>query len=254
MVAAVPELLAAAAQLAARLRLPLEPPPSGEPAGAEFHLVLTPQRLELRETAARGRPVFVDFVAAAAARGRHARGEAVVRAVGPSHGSDAPAVLDATAGLGRDALLLAASGCRVLACERSPVIAALLEDGMRRARAHAATGAWLEQRLRLHPGPAEDVLEQERFDVIYLDPMHPQRHRSALAKKEMRWFRRLVGGDPDATGLFDRARAAARRRVVVKRPVHGAPLAPGVSFALRGRSTRFDVYLAQAQDTEVVLS
>ncbi len=59
------------------------------------------------------------------------RGEAVAKAVGIK-GDYLPDV-DATAGLGRDAFVLASVGCRVRMLERNPVVAALLDDGPARA-------------------------------------------------------------------------------------------------------------------------
>ncbi|GHK96684.1 hypothetical protein ECZU23_42100 [Escherichia coli] len=99
-------------------------------------LVLTPEHLELRK---RDEPklggIFVDFVGGAMAHRRKfggGRGEAVAKAVGIK-GDYLPDVVDATAGLGRDAFVLASVGCRVRMLERNPVVAALLDDG----------GAWL---------------------------------------------------------------------------------------------------------------
>lgn len=175
------------------------------------------------------------------------RGQAIARAVGLSRGGPSPTVVDATAGLGRDAFLLALLGCPVTALERCAAVHRALADALRRAEADPATAAALGGRLRLVHGDARAWLAAlapgERPAVVLVDPMHPERGKSALVKQEMRILRGLVGDDPDAAELLAVARAAATRRVVVKRPLHAAPLAPGPSHTLRGRSTRFDVYL-----------
>ncbi|MGL9773657.1 MAG: class I SAM-dependent methyltransferase [Sodalis sp. (in: enterobacteria)] len=57
--------------------------------------------------------------------------KAVAKAVGIK-GQGLPDVVDATAGLGRDAFVLACLGCRVQMFERHPVMAALLKNGLRR--------------------------------------------------------------------------------------------------------------------------
>jgi 16S rRNA (guanine1516-N2)-methyltransferase len=158
----------------------------------------------------------------------------------------APAVLDATAGLGRDAFVLAALGAHVSLVERNPTVAALLADARRRALAEPATAAaaarteiiCADARNLLGPDPAR------RFDVVYLDPMYPARGKSALAGKELQLLRELAGSDDDADGLLEPALANARRRVVVKRPLKAPPLAgrpPSLAFA--GTQARFDVYL-----------
>ncbi|WP_457998882.1 class I SAM-dependent methyltransferase, partial [Klebsiella michiganensis] len=76
------------------------------------------------------------------------RGEAVAKAVGIK-GDYLPDVVDATAGLGRDAFVLASVGCRVRMLERNPVVAALLDDGLARGYADAEIGGWLQERLQL---------------------------------------------------------------------------------------------------------
>lgn len=157
-------------------------------------------------------------------------------------------VADATAGLCRDAFLLAVAGCDVLAIERSPVIAALVKDGLDRARsADEQPVRDAVERIRFVVSDARNALADCRFDAVYLDPMFPARNKSALVKKEMRICRLVAGEDPDAGGLLDLARLAARSRVVVKRPIHAPPLAGQPAFTLPGRTIRYDVYLpAQA--------
>lgn len=181
------------------------------------------------------------------------RKQAVAKAVGLKKGQPAPVVFDATAGLGRDAFVLACLGCSVVAWERSAQIFRLLEDGLQRALLDAVTAERLGQRLQLQHGDAAlelqriaDLPAPQRPDVVYLDPMHPDRNSSATVRKEMRLFRELVGEDLDAEALFEAARAAAGRRVVVKRPRRGEPLAPGFDHQFVGNSTRFDLYLTPA--------
>lgn len=175
------------------------------------------------------------------------RGQAVARAVGMGKGRAAPRVLDATAGLGRDAAVLAALGCEVLALERHPAVCALLEDALARAEADPACRARLGGRLRFRCADAAAELDAgaaRGFDVIYLDPMHPGRAKSALVKLEMRLFRELVGPDADAAELLAAALRAGAARVAVKRPALAPPLAGTPAGRITGRTTRFDLYLS----------
>ncbi|MEO1237088.1 MAG: class I SAM-dependent methyltransferase [Planctomycetota bacterium] len=158
-----------------------------------------------------------------------------------------PHVFDATAGLGEDAWLLAAAGCRVTAAERHPVVHALLADGLDRARTAAPDVA--DRITLLSRTDAAEFLAPSGdpppgFDVVLLDPMFPgHAKRKTTERKPLRLLRLLAGDDPDADALFPFAAAAATRRVVVKRPRHAPFLAgqtPAVSHA--GRGLRFDVY------------
>jgi len=200
-------------------------------------------------------PVRVDF-ASDALRWRMAQGggggEAVVKACGikpVAAGAPRLRVLDATAGWGRDSWLLAHVGAEVQSCERSPVVQALLHDGLARAAATVQT-AETAARIQLHEGSAQDVLLRlrdmpaaERPETVYLDPMFPHRDKSALVKLDMRLFRQVVGRDDDADELLALARQVATRRIVVKRPRHAPDLA-GVAphQRMEGQSNRFDLY------------
>ncbi len=239
-------LQAQAVQLALRLGLPM----ITKPAENTFLLRMTPQRLELVQTGpgAPG-PVYVDFVAGAMGHRRRfggGRGQLVAKAVGIKKGF-IPSVIDATAGLGRDAFVLAQLGCRVHMLERSPVVAELLRDGMQRA-ARDVEVAETVARLSLAVGEAGDYLRNldvsQVPDVVYVDPMHPARGKAAAVKKEMRLFRQLVGADEDAAELLQAALAVAGKRVVVKRPRKAQAIAgPAPNLVFEGKSTRFDVYL-----------
>jgi len=231
----------AAKDWAARLNLPL----TGD---AAFALQVGLNGLQLVELVEHGPgPVRVDFVEGAAAHRRlhgGGSGQMIAKAVGVQPGVR-PHVLDATAGLGRDAFVLATLGCRVEMVERQPLIAALLEDGLRRGALDAGVAPIVAQ-MRLHCADAIELMQRWVGDspqVIYLDPMFPHRDKSALVKKEMRLFRPLVGADPDAPALLEAALALASHRVVVKRP-RKAPAVEGCrpGYTLEGKSSRYDIY------------
>lgn len=239
----------AARTLANELGLPLTGPEVGPSDTFDLFLVVGERGLELRPSG-RNAPgsVRVDFVGGATGYRRvsgTSRRQPIARAVGIHRG--VRKVLDATAGLGRDAFLLACLGCSVTAIERSPILGAMFCDGLARATAHP------DERLRdviarinLVVDDARNILselaEADRPDVVYLDPMYPERSKAALVKKEMRLCRQLVGDDPDASELLDLARRVARRRVVVKRHRLALPLAADVALRYDGRRARYDVY------------
>lgn len=193
--------------------------------------------------------VYVDFLEGVLAHRKKFGGgknQLIARAVGIKS-KQKLSVLDVTAGLGRDAFVLATLGCNVLMCERSPVIYALLKDGLERAEKEV----WFQQlNLKLIHADAADYLstitDENRPDVIYIDPMFPEKNKSALVKKEMRVLREVVGDDVDAEKLLSLALVTAKKRVIVKR----ARLAPLLSdkkpdVVYEGKSSRFDVYLVR---------
>lgn len=220
---------------------------------AEFFLQLTDEHLALcQEGEDAPGPVYVDFVSGAVAHRRKfggGKGQPIAKAAGFGKGKP-PTIIDATAGLGRDAFVFASLGSEVRMIERSPAVAALLEDGLQRALADEETAS-VVQRMHLLSGDAASVLsglpESERPEVIYLDPMFPPRQKSALVKKEMRLFQYLIGEDVDADALLPIALKVARERVVVKRPDY-APWLDGrkPTLAFETKNNRFDVYVIKA--------
>ena len=191
--------------------------------------------------------IVVDFVTGAVAHRRKfggGKGQAIAKAVGLKKGNT-PSVIDATAGLGRDGFVLASLGCQVTLIERQPVVAALLEDGLRRAYQDPEIGPWMQQRMQLHHGASQTSLTELdlKADVVYLDPMYPHREKSAQVKKDMRLFQTLVGSDEDADELLQPALKVAQKRVVVKRPDYAEYLnnkAPSAS--IKTKKNRFDLY------------
>jgi len=248
---------------AAALGLPLW---NAAPAEATHMLRWQDGRLELAPLNDQG-VVCVDFVTGAAAHRRKfggGRGQPVAKAVGIK-GDYLPRVLDATAGQGRDAFVLASLGCEMTLIERSPVAFLLLKDGLARAAAdmetreiaarmtliHADAREWLQNALSPTPlpqaGEGQSLLPASlltSFDVVFLDPMFPEPDKRAKSKKEMAAFQQIIGGDEDADVLLEPARRLAGKRVIVKRPRH-APHLAGVkpNFVFEGESTRFDGYL-----------
>lgn len=212
-------------------------------------LCVTAERLEMRQFGADAPgPVYVDFVEGAMGHRRRfggGRGQLVAKAVGVKKGR-IPTVVDATAGLGRDSFVLAQLGCEVRMVERSPAVAALLADGMARGLDDEEVAPIIE-RMTLNVGDATQWLsglaDELKPDVVYVDPMHPERSKAAVVKKEMRMFRELVGADEDDSDLLNAALGAARKRVVVKRPRKAVAISgPNPSLVMEGKSTRYDIY------------
>jgi len=160
-------------------------------------------------------------------------------------GGKTPDVVDATAGLGRDAFLLASLGANVTLIERSPVMHKLLREGMERAAEADAEIAGIIDRMTLLLGDAKDMLAGLDPQVILVDPMHPPRGKSALVKKQMRQIREIVGPDEDSLELMKIALSCASNRVVLKWPARAEPMA-GLrppSHQIMGKSTRYDVFM-----------
>lgn len=190
----------------------------------------------------------IDFVGGAVGhrfRFGGGRGQDLPRAAGFT-GGVTPSVVDATAGLGRDAFLLASLGAQVTLIERSPQVHARLRAGLEAAAGSddPAIGETVRRMTLLH-GDARELLKDLSPDVVVVDPMHPERTSTALVKKDMRILRELVGTDPDQLELMQAALACAAKRVVLKWPRKAPPL-PGLrkpSHQIVGKTLRYDVFM-----------
>ena len=149
-----------------------------------------------------------------------------------------PTLIDATAGLGHDSLLMAHLGANVRLIERHPILFVLLEY----AKAQAERDSFLQatmQRIQLIHADSNCYLNElaqkgEYLDVVYLDPMFPQRDQNqqaikkqAQVKKQMQLLHMLLPEDGEmdlGDQLLDLAKKIAKR-VIVKRPRHAVYLA-----------------------------
>lgn len=149
-------------------------------------------------------------------------------------------VVDATAGLGEDSVLLAAAGFDVRMIEYNPVICELLKDSMKRA---SVSMSGIISRMSLSEGDSIELLPTytDRADVVYLDPMFPERNKSALIKKKFQLLHNLESPCASEHDLLEAALAVRPKKIVIKRPLKGAYLdgrRPDYSYT--GKAIRFD--------------
>ena len=249
----VPQLVDAARALAEQLKQPLKLDIDiASLESPDFVVLFDENGVSLQQTGRKAPgPIRAEFAEGSVDHRRKfggGKGQMIAKAVGVKSGVY-PKVLDATAGLGKDAFVLATLGCRLQMLERSPVVHALLQDGLARARSDFDDPelAQIIARMELLSVDSQDYLAQisdtDKPDVIYLDPMFPDRNKTADVKKEMAAFHHVVGKDEDADSLLEKALAKANYRVVVKRPRKAAFIANKTpSHQLEGKSSRYDIY------------
>lgn len=158
-------------------------------------------------------------------------------------GAENPRVLDATAGLGEDSLLLAAAGFTVTMCESDATIAALLRDALGRAQANEQLAPIVAHMELIEADSIEVMASLEQApDVIYLDPMFPERTKSAAVKKKFQLLHHLEAPCANAEELLGSAIDVHPRKIVIKRPAKGELLAgKKPSYQIKGKSVRYDV-------------
>lgn len=190
------------------------------------------------------KPVFVDFVNGKLDhRRKFVNGkEFVVKACFGKKKN--PVIFDATAGLARDAFILACNGAQVHMFERNPIVRILLKNGIERAvNSETDISELIRNNLILEDKHTIYEYDGElNPDVVYIDPMYPEKVKSALVKKDMQVFHELVGQDDDVMQLFQRAKEITNLKVVMKNPKWAPPL-DVVSSNVLSKGHRFDIYV-----------
>ena len=159
--------------------------------------------------------------------------ETLCRVTGATRGSSI-SILDATAGLGREAYLMASCGAVVKAVERVLPLYLLTQAAL-----FSAT-----HQFSLIFGETHQLTIDEP-DVIYLDPMFPPKTKSSAAGKEAVILKSFAGipSPKEEESLLTWALDHARCRVVVKRPIKASALeGPRPTSSVKGRAIRFDLY------------
>ena len=217
----------------------------------KFFLQLTLQHLQLIQSDKHSpSPIYIDFSSGQVAHRRlfgGGKGQTIAKAVGLNK-TPLPVILDATAGMGKDAFVFASLGAKVILMERSPISAALLTDALQRASCDKDISEIINRMSLIYGdarslGSDKGVQLNETPDVIYLDPMFPHRKKSALVKKEMLAFQSLIGDDNDSDELLNISRQLAKKRVVVKRSIKAPYLGnQKPSLSMNMKKHRFDIY------------
>lgn len=219
----------------------------------ELSLNYTNDFVELRDNN-KNIAIHIDFLSGDLAHRQQfggGRGQSIAKAIGLKQGTPPPTVLDATAGLAKDAFVLACLGCSMTLLERSPVIVELINNAIHRASDNEDFKSMLETGFKVINQSSIEYLTESskkdnsvRPDVIYLDPMYPDRKKSASVKKNMQILQKLLGKDEDTQELLETALKVAKKRVVVKRPKGAEQLSEvKPTYAVESKKTRYDVYI-----------
>jgi len=243
------KLAATAQQFADKHKLPFT---NVEQATTPFVLYYKDSKVELIDQQT-GTAIDVDFIGGTLAHRRKyggGKGQAIAKAIGLNKYKLPLSVLDVTAGLAKDAFVLGCLGCSVTMLEENPIIAELVQCALRLAERDDEFKTIQQQGFTLININALTYLNgiKNKPDIIYIDPMYPERKKSAAVKKNMQMLQKLVGHKVDKQSeeieLLDNALNTALKRVVVKRP-KGSPTLTDKkpSMSIESKITRYDVYV-----------
>lgn len=169
------------------------------------------------------------------------------KALGLNH--QVETALDLTAGFGVDAFVMSCYGLKVTSLERDPVLFKLLDNGRERALKDPDLASQIEDKLQFVAAEAFEFLKQQAdksVDLVFFDPMYPEKKKSALAKKEMQVLQKILPApcEQEQRNILAEAFRVARKRVVVKRPPKAPPIRQRPSLSFSGKAVRYDIYLS----------
>lgn len=152
--------------------------------------------------------------------------------------------IDATAGMGEDAFLLAAQGYEVTLYRAESGRCCPFERRTA-ARKEYPILKEIAARMKLVEGDSVECMSKllDPVDVIYLDPMFPARQKSSLINKKLQLIQKLEPPCSEETDLFDAAIKATPEKIIVKRPLRSEfPCRRKPSYTLNGKAIRYDCY------------
>ena len=149
-------------------------------------------------------------------------------------------ILDLTAGLAKDAILIAKYGCNVIMLEQNPILATILYY----AKLHNYIPNNCEVVFTNNINYIKQLPLDIQFDAIYLDPMFNQ-DKSAKAKKEMQIIQNIADtyiGNHDY--LFNLA-FNFTHKIIIKRSIKQPCLIdiPNPTYVIKGNTIRYDIYV-----------
>ena len=172
-------------------------------------------------------------------------GEMLIKAAKLKGMDHTPIAVDMTAGLGEDAFLLAGAGCKVIMFEQDEVIASLLEDAIKRGKEIVEIKEVMDRMTLIKGDSIEGVKSLDIIpDIVYLDPMFPQRQKSGLIKKKFQIIHELEKPCSNGSDLLNAAISTKAKKIIVKRPQKGENLVDiKPNYTISGKAIRYDVYI-----------
>ena len=152
-------------------------------------------------------------------------------------------ILDGTAGFLSDTLIFLALGHKVIACEQSEILFMLLNDAIDRAKNKLI----FLSNLKLIHGNAIDIYKTTKdIDLIYLDPMYPDNKKNTHRSGNMNNIKNILEIEMIKNledKIFFDFKKEQCKKIVLKRPIKSKIIDHNLNYQVKGKSTRFDVYI-----------
>ena len=152
-------------------------------------------------------------------------------------------IFDGTAGLLSDTIIFLALGHKVIACEQSKIIFLLVNDAIERAKTELP---FLENLVLLNGKSETQYKETQNIDIVYLDPMYPEPSKKVLRSGDISTINHILqieNIDEDGDAIFFSIKDSNFKKIILKRPIKADIIDKNINYQVKGKSTRFDIYI-----------
>ena len=152
-------------------------------------------------------------------------------------------IFDGTAGFLSDAMIFLSLGHKVIACEQSKIIYLLVQDACERASSELPV---LSNLTLLNGNSFEMYQDQNDVDAIYLDPLYPTTKKHVSRAGNINSIRSILDIEniiDNADKLFTDFKGVEYKKIILKRPIKSEKLCNNINYQIKGKSTRFDIYI-----------
>tara|TARA_Y100000992_G_scaffold302211_1_gene275484 strand:+ start:475 stop:1206 length:732 start_codon:yes stop_codon:yes gene_type:complete len=154
------------------------------------------------------------------------------------------AIFDATAGLLTDTMIFLSLGHKVVAVEQSKILFSLVNDAIFRAEKDIPE----LKNLKFINGNSIDIYKEKNYkcDVIFLDPMYPKLKKNLKKSGNLETIKKILkleNLDKNNDEIVSTFLESNYRKIIVKRPLKSDKTHSNINYQVKGKTTRFDIYL-----------
>ena len=152
-------------------------------------------------------------------------------------------IFDATAGLLTDTMIFLSLGHQVVAVEQSKILFSLVSDAILRAENVIPE----LKNLKFINGNSIEIYKKKNYqcDVVYLDPMYPILKKNIKKSGNLGTIKHILKLEnlKNNDEIISTFLKSNYKKIILKRPLKSEKNYSNINYQVKGKTTRFDIYL-----------